>query len=1468
MLLRTRTHHAPPPAAPVATDASASSAEASTSAGTRAKSRKGSILATLSQLGIGSSRKKKERRGNAETPPPVPAAPIRELRRSPRIETGRSRFAVPGAPTGGEELSGEPTLRRAFSAPQPGERSSLQLGAHLVWPNVSSNVASVSAGHAPEPDGAGSASSRPAAPASPTGLQRAAERETSPAPERLERVETLHGSPASEHVESPPGSFHSENLDTPAVSPRTSTDDAPPQFDSSPDATPAQDSTLVESEIVEEDEIESDDDTRSDAASIGSGAASRESDPSAISRETDPVPTGRNTGANLLRDAHEERHQNPYHASTDTTFFGIRTTSHPTRPMTLRQAGPAPDPMPPATPAEAGTVAPPPSARPAAGLRNTKKLKAVKAFLEQFVPQTMRRAQPDDSLRRQTNVAAIVPALTNATDLNARVQSLFTTSGGDAGHDALDEQIRSALGSTRADALSQANRTELDFTHHMLIAERLSQVTGGDAGRALAAFDALRESRFLPFSTIDLGDSSHPVQLDALLTLPSGRSSRAQPQLDALSVAAKLASSPTGFEALLRTLQPTLPANRQANLRRLLEAVAKVEAERGQPGDIALHTITARGAIETNQSTLAQDVLHIESRALQHVGDDPHASLNTREKAAVFSWDNGFRERGPGTELAKVQGRLAKMGKYVQRASHLQDLRNVRFDRTDMVRSAAKVVDAKARILAMRAQQTIGRKKTPLTGLRKFGANNNFLQHPDDDVPVLDSNAKTAIKALRARYADIVADPENFAPKLQDLRSKALPEPVLREALLDYWESLFEEQQMRPIGNKLDNAALKAITQRIATRYGVDTEQTRDQIEAHLQRWTGSKLKRKGLKFDRVVSRELTLADLQKWADDVHLPMTRRTPLGQEIASGSPAQEARGRVAAVSGTDGDAPATAAGAAPASPTYLEETEFATTLRKALAVIDSSDIRPDDLTPDGLHRFTRTYLLEHNWGNPLVASNGGTTGINTSSISESIRRVAEKFSPVSVVPILDLKLSRSNNAVLSIGSTTHGGEIFIGTQRQKAGSVGAGVTASVGPGALKKILGQGTASAELTPLATETVRTRGVMVRALRPPKPDGTGQDTDSARTELVKFNDLVWSIAKGEHGALNPEQAWELIANQFFKSQTLSIGWQDQDAQTVHHTVNASAGIRIGHSIGKRIAGAFVKSETERTGVSVGYMGDLTTLGSNRRKEETGKHRLVRANYLWRFQQNVTLGATLTNPSIPASHAAGSVTASLASGPSQITHTFALDDRGFNATFRAIVKSGKLSEPYTLREFEERNAKAFVKFLNEPARHAQFSQVFKATYGLDNGEEAFDNFKKKAQNWAGPGQHYVTRYRIRAEDRKILDELAAVAHSIHERNPEDPMLSRIEQAMKARLEDEDSWIPSQTFTLEGQTARDTLGVNLGVQFSAQETVASDRELSAVVVPLPIANEWTRARRNTRPGDPSVRRGSAERTAGA
>ncbi|WP_141667468.1 hypothetical protein [Burkholderia cepacia] len=1217
-------------------------------------------------------------------------------------------------------------------------------------------------------------------------------------------------------------------------------------FDASIDLSPERSTGLGDNEISDRRDSERDAGDEDSEGSPDSRSSNR--DPALIDRDDRPLQhttPDRNNPANLLVFQHEFKNTNRFSSNTETTILGVYSKSQPPRPLTLGNSGPRLTDVPQPEPASAGSVDAPPSARAEGGMKKDRKLRALRAFSHMLMPAAMIGSESTPSMRGKARVNQLVPELTTTADLEARTALLFQNSNDD--HIALAAVLRSALGASGPEVMPTGNRTELTFTHHQMIAECLARATGGDVARALRAFTALQRGEFLPFSSIDSGDGTPPTRLKELLTLPSDRSSRAQPQLDALNVAASLASSPIGFEGLLRALKPALPEDRQPHLKRLLEAVDKVTTERGAPGDIANHLITARSAIETGQATLAQHVLHIESRALEHIGLDPHATLSPEDKAAVFSWDNGFRERGPGTELARVQGRLAKMGKYVQRAKHLQDLRNVKFNSRNPVHSTAKVIEARARILAMRAQQAVGRKKSPLTGLRRFGANNNLLKHPDEDPAVADANTIAAVKMLHTQYASAVAGFSGFDVKLQDPRETALPEPVLVEALLAHWQSRFEEGGMRPLGLILNAEALNSIARYIATRHGVDTQGTRKLIRERLHRWTTSN--HKGWTLRRRGDRELTLRDLEKWAVDIGMPTRAFTPLGKIIAGGTPTRQALASSAVVPEPSTEDIPPRSAVADGSPTYIQETEFGTALRKALNIVDSSAVRPDDLTPDGLHRFTRMYLLEHPWGNPLVASNGGTAGINTSAIAVSIHKVAEKFMPLSVTPILDLRLSRSNNAILSIGSTTHGGEIFLGTQRQIAGSVGGGLFGSIGPEALRKILGQGTGSAQLTPLAVESVKTSGVMVRALRPQHADGSGHDTDAARTELVQFNDLIWSIAKGEHGDLEPVAIWELIADRFFGSKTLSIGWQDQEASTVRHAFNASVGLRGGHSIGRKIAGAFSNLETERAGLSAGIGTDLTTLGANRRNERTGRNRMMRANYLWRFQANTTLAATQTNPPIPASHAVGPNTASIASGPSSITRTFALDDRGFNATFRTIMKSGKLSEPFTLREFEERDAKRFTTAMNQPERRAQLLQMFKASYGHDSGERQLDNFLTKIKNWAGAGQHYVIRYRMRAEDRKTLDELAAYAHLVARRDPGDPVLANIERAMKERLEDEDTWIPIQTFALEGQTAREALGINLGVQFGAQSIVASDRELAAVVVPLPIADQWTQIRRN-------------------
>jgi len=905
------------------------------------------------------------------------------------------------------------------------------------------------------------------------------------------------------------------------------------------------------------------------------------------------------------------------------------------------------------------------------------------------------------------------------------------------------------------------------LTQQMLLLQHLAHVSAGDAGRALAALKALQKMHFLPLAWPAYNLSAREQQ--RLL-----RPSSSQAQLDALSIAAQLASTTLQFETLLSVM--TLPLNEQQcdSVKRLLEASAYLEREQGRQVDLLHYTMPA-WQHETGTATLAQTVLQIEVAALQRSGDI-YAALSAADKAALFSWRNGYRSAAAGSDLAQTQARLCKMLTYIARANHMQDLRRISFDRNKPFSSSAHVINARMRIAAARLNQAIGRKKSPLATLSSLGINNAALGHPENDLALYYQSCVTALGLLHAWLNGVLANTPEQIWREELLKQHAqLPTTVEHAAILAHWSRLLAMRTT--LDHRLDQDDVHAIAAQIAAHYQVEPAQST--IAIKLSHWIGHTLK---------------VSELRHWAQ-LHGALLRH-----------------------------------------PEQAQETELGQALRLAHNISTSSCL-PEDLSTDSLHQFMRTYLQEHNVGNPVTLANGSVIGISTAPVSLSLATISQALtliSPATLAPRIDAHVSRTHNGVVNFGSTTHGFEIFIGTQTQTSTALSASVDIRTHP--FFSYVGWQTGAGATASAGADHIKTRGVMVRALRLEKTDGSAMDTAQARAEIIAFNDLMFAIAKGQHGVIQGDAVWQKIAEQFFTSKSLSIGWHDQRKLTPHLTGTAggysrgSAGIGISHGAS--------------AGFSLAHTLDWTPLGIYTRLEDSGANRMLRSNFFSRVHHINTVGAANASSAIPV-HTSGTDTESLSLPQLSQAQNYLVRDDGFSVTFRTILTQDRLSEPYTLRDLEQRDAKVFIHALQEPACYAQYLQVFKGRYGAQYGRQKLDEFITKIKNWAGPGQRYVMRSRIRTEVREKLNACIALTNIIGKQDAHSPALQELSKHMQQLLRDDASWVPIEIMAIESQTARDAMGLSFGLQLAAQDSVVSDRELSFVGLPLPLANHWTR-----------------------
>ena len=960
----------------------------------------------------------------------------------------------------------------------------------------------------------------------------------------------------------------------------------------------------------------------------------------------------------------------------------------------------------------------------------------------------------------------LLDALTQSGALQRHAMRLFNNTAQPAQLKQLLQQSYAALLAAEA-----ARHSIMSPMPQVLLLQHLAHVSAGDAGRALAALIVLQKSDFLP-----LAGNAHSFRAQLYPGIQCASST--QSQLDALSVAARLASSRVEFDTLLSVMKLPLSGPQRDSLKRLLEATADVECEQGRQVDILHHAMPAWLWRKTSTTTLAQTVLRIEVAALQRSGD-MYAHLSAADKSALFSWHNGFRRSGAGSDLAQAQTRLYKMLKYIARANHKQDLLDVGFDRSKPLVSSKQIINARARIAAARLNQAIGRKKSPLTVLAPLGINNAMQKHPEDDLMLLYQSSATAVRLLHACLDEVLASTPQQAwrEQLLDVHG-ALPSAVEHAAILAHWAGLLE--RYTPLGHHLDQAAVHVMADKIAAHYRVELLQPT--IEAKLSHWIG---------------RELKISDLQHWAQVHHAPLLH------------------------------------------PARTQETELGRALRLAHD-ISSSSSRPRDLTTDGLHQFMRTYLQEHNVGNPVTLTNGSVIGLSTAPVSLSLAIINQALAPMlpaTLAPRLDAHASRAHNAVVNFGSTTHGFEVFIGTQTQTSAALSASIDIRTGP-FFSYIGGQAGAGATAS-VGANYIKTRGVMVRSLRQPNADGSAMDTAQARTDIVAFTDLMFAIAKGQYGSLHAEAVWKKIAERFFTSKSLSIGWHDQKQLTPHLTGTAGGYSRLG--VGSDVV------HNASTGLSLTHTLDWTPAGSNSRLEHSGASRMLRNTQFSRLHHVSTSGAASAGSAIPI-HVTGADTKSLSLPQLSKMHNYLESDKGFSAIFRTLVTQGRLSETHTLRDLEQRDADAFAHALQEPACYAQYLQIFKGRYGTQHGEQKLEEFVAKIKNWAGAGQRYVMRSRLREDVRGRLDECLALANALYRQDAQNPALQELSPHMQQLLCDDASWMPIEIMALETQTARATMGINFGLQFAAQDAVVSERELSFVGLPLPLANDWVRATR--------------------
>ncbi|CBJ34430.1 hypothetical protein [Ralstonia solanacearum] len=195
-----------------------------------------------------------------------------------------------------------------------------------------------------------------------------------------------------------------------------------------------------------------------------------------------------------------------------------------------------------------------------------------------------------------------------------------------------------------------------------------------------------------------------------------------------------------------------------------------------------------------------------------------------------------------------------------------------------------------------------------------------------------------------------------------------------------------------------------------------------------------------------------------------------------------------------------------------------------------------------------------------GNYVRYFDGGTYG---ASINMTVNQHA--FSHNSLVPALGFgpgaKTLRGRHAFVEIGSSSYGGEVFIGTDKRSSDGTGMGAYAGLKFGTEDWHLSAGF-SAGVTH-SHDRSAPAGVIIRTGL--SYDAEGKPTSAWRDNVADVTRFLFQTAAVGQSArpVPPDRMWEQFADRFFRTPDISVNWRDQ--QRSNHTVtkHGSAAVRV-----------------------------------------------------------------------------------------------------------------------------------------------------------------------------------------------------------------------------------------------------------------------------------------------------------------
>ncbi len=777
----------------------------------------------------------------------------------------------------------------------------------------------------------------------------------------------------------------------------------------------------------------------------------------------------------------------------------------------------------------------------------------------------------------------------SASELASAMAALFASGGEGAEATARSPATQGLIDALLPRAPESAERAcAAQLASSLQVARALSAATGGDPDAALAALAHLRHMPIVPSRVQGL--VQHRDQ--ALDERPPGAAVEAERH--AWRAALLLGATRSGLDGLIRL-------NGDAALRAPGEAGETKRESLRTFLQAAAHLESAANAISADRQGLARDALHCAAKLYADPMSTAAAIDDPAQVSAYVAWRSGYRERGPGTPLARSQARMAKFITWIRRAGHRAAQPRAAFD----------------------PRRLVGMKKSPLNATA-FSAGGTNLGLASTEARRLQQALGDALGAASARLGALA--------QWRVLPPARRSELLLRQQCLERWRHT-ATQAGGPVEwtpSKQDRDTIATAAAVLAPGLGLDPA---------------------GVKRHPALAalKTLDLRTLDHWLEEAP-PLG---PVGTASAAG-PSPEAL--VALARDLHGGRPIRPAGPARGD------------IHAALAeVIDTTPL-----------------------GNNVRYFDGATYGLN---VNHSLNMQDFKaMIGLSVGP--GFKALRGRHAFLEIGSSSYGGEVFMGIDKRGSTGASLGVFGGIALGAGESIFHASLGGGAGYGYSYDTSGPSGVIIRTRV--ERDEANKPTDSWR---VKANEVLAflfaqsepSAVAGGAGAVAPDRLWQAFSERFFRDRDVSVNWRDQRRSS--HTLS-----KVGNAMARFSLAGW------NFGPSLSASRDHLLAGSNERIDANGWLRGVERSRAQSSALNVNaaLVSASASPGHFARHPGQPESVSLPSVP-VIGVSAALVPKGASVTLRMVDEHGDLHPGYIRRLVEFVDPASFNEYLGARA---------------------------------------------------------------------------------------------------------------------------------------------------------------------